>query len=54
MSFIELANKRYSVRSYKSDPVDDEVLKQVLDKDPFGVFHRKRFSHAQVNIVRGP
>ena len=31
MSFRELANKRYSVRSYKSGPVEDGVLQQVLD-----------------------
>ena len=31
MSFMELARKRFSVRSYKSQPVEDEKLKQVLE-----------------------
>ena len=31
MSFAELANKRYSVRSYKRDVVEDEKLQKVLE-----------------------
>ncbi len=31
MSFLELANKRFSVRSYKSQPVENEKLQQVLE-----------------------
>jgi len=31
MNFLELAQQRYSVRSYKLDPVDGETLHQVLD-----------------------
>ena len=31
MSFLELAGKRYSVRAYKPDPVEDEKLQQVLE-----------------------
>jgi nitroreductase len=31
MKFLELAEKRYSVRAYKPDPVEDEVLEQVLE-----------------------
>lgn len=31
MEFIELINKRYSVRSYKSDPVEEEKLSQILE-----------------------
>ncbi len=31
MSFLELARKRYSVRAYKSKPVEDEILQQVLE-----------------------
>ncbi len=31
MNFNELINKRYSVRAYKSDKVDDEKLQQVLN-----------------------
>ncbi len=31
MDFQELINKRYSVRAYKSEPVEDEKLEQVLD-----------------------
>jgi len=31
MDFIELVNKRYSVRAYKSDPVEKEKLLSVLD-----------------------
>ena len=31
MLFIELAKKRYSVRSYKSDPVENDKLQQVLE-----------------------
>jgi nitroreductase len=31
MSFLELANKRYSVRAYKPDPVEESKLKQVLE-----------------------
>ena len=31
MEFSELIKKRYSVRAYKSDPVEDEVLNQVLE-----------------------
>ena len=30
MQFIELARKRYSVRSYKADPVEDDKLQLVL------------------------
>ncbi len=33
MSFLDLANKRYSVRAYKPDPVPDEVLAQVMEAD---------------------
>lgn len=29
--FNELVKKRYSVRSYKPDPLDGEVLEKVLD-----------------------
>jgi nitroreductase len=31
MDFSELIKKRYSVRAYKSDPVEDDKLQQVLD-----------------------
>jgi nitroreductase len=31
MDFYELINKRYSVRTYKPDPVDDDILLKVLD-----------------------
>ncbi len=31
MKFLELVEKRYSVRAYKPDPVEDEVLNQVLE-----------------------
>ena len=31
MDFLELAKKRYSVRAYKPDPVEDEKLQQVLE-----------------------
>ena len=31
MEFLELIRKRYSVRAYKSDPVEDEKLQQVLE-----------------------
>jgi nitroreductase len=31
MNFYELINKRYSVRSYKPDPIEDEILLKVLD-----------------------
>jgi nitroreductase len=31
MDFIELARRRYSVRSYKSDPVEQEKLDRVLE-----------------------
>ena len=31
MEFLELARKRYSVRSYKSDPVEKEKLERVLE-----------------------
>ena len=31
MDFAELIARRYSVRAYKSDPVDEDKLKQVLD-----------------------
>lgn len=31
MEFTELINKRYSVRGYKTDPVEDEKLQQVLE-----------------------
>ena len=31
MSFLELAKRRYSVRSYKDIPVEEEKLKQVLE-----------------------
>jgi len=31
MDFLELAKKRYSVRAYKSDPIEDEKLQQVLE-----------------------
>ncbi len=31
MDFLELARKRYSVRSYKSDPVEQEKLSRILD-----------------------
>jgi nitroreductase len=31
MEFLELAEIRYSVRAYKSDPVPDDVLQQVLN-----------------------
>jgi nitroreductase len=31
MEFSELVKKRYSVRAYKPDPVEDEVLNQVLE-----------------------
>ncbi len=31
MEFSDLIEKRYSVRAYKPDPVEDEVLNQVLE-----------------------
>lgn len=31
MEFLELANKRYSCRAYKSDPVEDNKLQQILE-----------------------
>jgi len=31
MEFLELAKKRYSVRAYKSDPVEDDKLQKVLE-----------------------
>lgn len=31
MEFLELAKKRYSCRAYKSDPVEDDKLHQVLE-----------------------
>ncbi|MDP6647108.1 MAG: nitroreductase family protein [Dehalococcoidales bacterium] len=31
MQFLELAKKRYSVRAYKPDPVEDDKLQQVLE-----------------------
>ncbi len=31
MGFLELIEKRYSVRAYKPDPVEDEKLQQVLE-----------------------
>lgn len=31
MDFLELAKKRYSVRAYKSTPVEDEKLKEMLE-----------------------
>ena len=31
MGFLELARKRYSVRAYKSDPVEDDKLQKVLE-----------------------
>jgi nitroreductase len=31
MEFLELAKKRYSVRAYKSDPVEDYKLQQILE-----------------------
>jgi len=31
MGFLELAKRRYSVRAYKPDPVEDEKLQQVLE-----------------------
>lgn len=54
MEFFELINKRYSVRAFKSDPVEDEKLSRVLDaarlaptasnRQPFSiiVIHTKR------------
>ena len=31
MEYLELIQKRYSVRAYKSDPVEEEKLQQVLE-----------------------
>jgi nitroreductase len=31
MGFLELAKQRYSVRAYKSDPVEDDKLQKVLE-----------------------
>lgn len=31
MEFLELAKKRYSVRAYKNDPVEDEKLEKILE-----------------------
>ena len=31
MNFMELLQKRYSVRAYKPDPVEDDKLHQVLE-----------------------
>jgi len=40
MDFLELAKQRYSVRAYKSDPVEDEKLQKVLFDS--GVISQKR------------
>jgi len=31
MHFLEIAKKRYSVRAYKPDPVEDDKLQNVLE-----------------------
>jgi len=31
MEFLELAKKRYSCRDYKSDPIEDDKLQQILE-----------------------
>ena len=31
MEFLELAKKRYSVRAYKPDPIDNDKLQKVLE-----------------------
>jgi len=31
MDFLELVNKRYSVRAYKPDPIEDEKLNHIFD-----------------------
>jgi len=31
MEFLELVNNRYSVRAYKSIPVEEDKLKQILE-----------------------
>lgn len=31
MQFLELAKKRYSVRAYKPDPIEDDKLREVLE-----------------------
>ncbi len=35
MEFIELVKKRYSVRAYKNDPVEDEKLDKILEAARF-------------------
>lgn len=31
MTFLELAKERYSVRSFKNQPIEDEKLKKILE-----------------------
>ena len=31
VEFLELVQKRYSVRSYKPDPIDEKKLEQILE-----------------------
>ena len=31
MEFLQLARERFSVRSFRKDPVDAEVLKEILE-----------------------
>lgn len=31
MEFLEIAKKRYSVRAYKPDPIEDDKLQNVLE-----------------------
>ena len=31
MTFLELAKSRYSVRSFKDQPIEDEIMRQILE-----------------------
>ncbi|MBN1875335.1 MAG: nitroreductase family protein [Anaerolineae bacterium] len=64
MSFFELIQKRYSVRAYKPDPVEEEKLQQILEaaqlaptaanRQPFRVFVLKTADHkAELQRIYG-